>query len=91
MMSEVKHLFAIFECPFPPRMKKYPYMVLEVMMHALCRFVVLFQHLLGHIWEAEARMQELNWKFFTTTTKPFIPSNWGKLYEPRENHAGSIT
>jgi len=24
----------------------------------------------------------------TTTTKPFVPSIWGRLHEPKENYAG---
>ena len=27
----------------------------------------------------------------TTTTKPFVPSIWGRLHEPKENYAGSGT
>jgi len=27
----------------------------------------------------------------TTTTKPFVPSIWGRLHEPKENYAGSCT
>ena len=38
---------------------------------------------------------ELNWKQATecntTTTKPFVPSIWGRLHEPKENYAGSGT
>ena len=26
-----------------------------------------------------------------TTTKPFVPSNWGRLHEPKENYARSDT
>jgi len=26
---------------------------------------------------------------YTTTTKPFDPSIWGRLHEPKENYAGS--
>jgi len=26
-----------------------------------------------------------------TTTKPFVPSIWGRLHEPKENYAGSGT
>ena len=29
--------------------------------------------------------------FTTTTTKPFVPSIWGRLHEPKENYAGSGT
>jgi len=25
----------------------------------------------------------------TTTTKPFVPSIWGRLHEPKENYAGT--
>ena len=25
----------------------------------------------------------------TTTTKPFVPSIWGRLHEPKEKYAGS--
>ena len=27
----------------------------------------------------------------TTTTKPFVPSIWGKLHEPKENYVRSVT
>ena len=27
----------------------------------------------------------------TTTTKPFVPSIWDRLHEPKENYAGSGT
>ena len=27
----------------------------------------------------------------TTTTKPFVPSIWGRLHEPKENYTGSDT
>ena len=27
----------------------------------------------------------------TTITKPFVPSIWGRLHEPKENYAGSGT
>ena len=27
----------------------------------------------------------------TTTTKPFVPSIWGRLHEPKENYSGSGT
>jgi len=30
-------------------------------------------------------------KSITTTTKPFVPSIWGRLHEPKENYAGSVT
>jgi len=32
-----------------------------------------------------------NNQVFTTTTKPFVPSIWGRLNEPKENYAGSGT
>jgi len=32
----------------------------------------------------------LSW-ITTTTTKPFVPSIWGRLHEPKENYAGSGT
>jgi len=28
---------------------------------------------------------------FAITTKPFVPSIWGRLHEPKENYAGSGT
>ena len=30
-------------------------------------------------------------KSCTTTTRPFVPSIWGRLHEPKENYAGSGT
>ena len=30
-------------------------------------------------------------KAFTTTAKPFVPSIWGRLHEPKENYTGSGT
>ena len=39
---------------------------------------------------AEARVSvKLNKQSTTTTTKPFVPSIWGRLHEPKENYAGS--
>jgi len=45
----------------------------------------------NEFWKAIFRVNILFQRITTTTTKPFVPSIWGRLHEPKENYAGSGT